>query len=177
MYNVYTYIYTYIYICTYIYVYIHIYIYIRHTHTHTYIYIYIYIFTHIWIYICMYLCINIIHECLICVYTHMWRIFVRIRVYYRIGTFCSTPGAIWILNTCIYIYVYTYQRQLANGAGPADHTLVCRGLAVVEPVAPALFQLGPALEPLRSTDIEHTHCNTPVTVPQSHIYINIYIYS
>ena len=102
-------------------------------------------------------------------YTYAHNIRTNIRVYCWIGSFHNSPGAISLHNTCIYIHIYadTYQRRFANAAGPAQHTLVGRGLTVVEPVAHALFQRGPALEPFRSADIEHTHRVNPVSVLQS----------
>ena len=143
----------------------YIYVYIRHTHTHTYIYIYTY--THIRKYICMYLYINIIHECLTCIYIHMCRIFVRTYGYITGLEHAVVLLALYAYKIYAYTYMHTYQRRLANAARPAEHTLVFLFLSVFEPVAHAFFQLGPALEPLRSTDIEHTHFNNPVSVPQS----------
>ena len=52
---------------------------------------------------------------------------------------------------------YVYHRRLANAVGPAQNTLVGRGLAFVEPVTHALSQHGTALESLRSADVVHKH--------------------
>ena len=102
---------------------------------------YIYIYIHVYVYLS----------------TYIYDIRMNIQVPYR----ASCRGE----YTCVYIiyrYIYTYayyiyQRRLANASRSAQHTLVDRDLAVVEPVAHSSFQRGPALEALRGADIVHEH--------------------
>ena len=83
---------------------------------------------------------------------------MNIQVPYRAS--CRNAPCTYVCIICLYIYTYAYyiyQCRLANASGPAQYTLVGRGLAIVEPVAHASFQRGPALEALWGADIVHEH--------------------
>ena len=97
---------------------------------------------------------------------------MQVCVYYRYTIFvqtdkCITEHHVVVLRALVslnihntYAYVcaeHSHQRRLANATGPAQHTLVGRGLTVGEPVAHALFQHGPALETLRGADVVYEH--------------------